>query len=136
MSTLTVTTNIKARISDIRAYRTQPEHIMVWNHASDDRYCPSVDNELYVNGRFSCTMATKDGSASFDYKGRYTNIITNTLLEYTIEPNREVSILFENKWDHIAITETFETDTAHSAEFQQARRQSILNNFKRYAEQK
>lgn len=43
---------------------------------------PAAENDPRAGGRFKTTMAAKDGSASFDFAGVYTNVIEHRLLEY------------------------------------------------------
>lgn len=82
-------------------------------------------------------MSAKDKSFSFDFNGVYTNIKENELIEYTMEDWRTVSVLFEdNSCGTIKITSIFDAETENPIEMQQAGWQAILDNFKKYVEQK
>lgn len=74
MNTLTVTTHITAPLAEVRNKWTTPDHITHRAFASDDRECPSAQNDLCVGGKFVTTMAAKDGSARFDFGGTYTEV--------------------------------------------------------------
>jgi len=57
-----VTTLINATLQTVWAKWTNPTDIMNWNNASDDWHTPKAENDLQVGGRFTFTMAAKDGS--------------------------------------------------------------------------
>lgn len=71
---ITVKAEINAPINKVWKCWTEPVHIVNWNHASDDWHTPYAENDLRVGGKFSYTMAAKDGSFSFDFWGIYTHI--------------------------------------------------------------
>jgi uncharacterized protein YndB with AHSA1/START domain len=50
---------------------TQPDHILKWNHASDDWHTVRALNELKVGGKFFYRMEAKDGSFGFDFESNY-----------------------------------------------------------------
>lgn len=79
-------------------------------------------------------MAAKDGSASFDFAGVYTNVIEHRLLEYDMDDGRHVKVEFAESPEGIRITETFEPEGENPEEMQRAGWQAILDNFKKYAE--
>jgi len=113
---------------------TEPEHIVKWNHASDDWHTPWAKNDLRPGGSFVSRMETRDGSAGFDFGGTYEEVITNKLIIYHIADGRRVTVTFENENGNTRVTENFEAETVHSPELQQQGWQSILNNFKKYCE--
>lgn len=80
-------------------------------------------------------MRAKDGSTSFDFNGTYTAVDHHALLEYVIEGGREVSVRFVPIDGEMRVIEMFEPEDMNSRERQQAGWQSILDNFKQYAEQ-
>jgi uncharacterized protein YndB with AHSA1/START domain len=113
---------------------TQPQHIMQWNNASEDWHCPKATNDLRVGGKFNYTMASKDGTMSFDFEGEYAKIENLVFIEYHIIDGRKVIVQFEKTTDGIQITESFDPENIHPEEFQQQGWQAILNNFKKYCE--
>lgn len=131
---ITVQTTVKASLEKVWAFWTQPEHIMQWNNASDDWHCPKASNDLKTGGKFSYTMAAKDGSMSFDFEGTYTNVTKFSLIEYHIIDGRKVIISFEETLDGVIIKESFDPENIHPEELQQQGWQAILNNFKKYTE--
>ncbi len=133
-NSITVTTKVKGTINEVWDCWTNPEHIIHWNFASDDWHCPQAKNDLRVDGKFSYTMAAKDGSMSFDLEGTYIVVIIHQKIELTLADNRKVNVTFNKDDDHIIIVETFEPENVHSLEHQQYGWQCILDNFKKYTE--
>lgn len=131
---ITVKTNVNTSIEKAWETWTKPEHVVNWNNASEDWHTPSAKNDLKVGGEFCYTMAAKDGSVSFDFKGIYTVVDAYKRIAYTLEDNRKVDILFENDNNQTIITETFEAETMNSIELQQMGWQAILDNYKHYTE--
>jgi uncharacterized protein YndB with AHSA1/START domain len=115
---------------------TMPEHIVNWNFASDDWHAPAAKNELNVGGKFTYTMAAKDGSMSFEFEGIYHEIIPLKKIRYQIIDDRWVEIIFEELAEGVRIVEHFEPETENSHELQREGWQAILNHFKRYVESK
>lgn len=114
---------------------TQPEHIKKWNAASDDWHSPRAENDVRDGGKFNCRMEAKDGSFGFDFEGVYDKVKTNESMEYTMSDDRKVKVVFEPQGNATKIIETFETESENSVEMQREGWQSILDNFKKYAEQ-
>jgi len=131
---ITVETTVQAPVAKVWDYWNQPEHIKQWAFASDDWHVPASENDLRTGGKFSTTMAAKDGSFSFDFGGVYTQVKEHKLIEYTLGDERKVSILFSSIGDATKIVETFEAEDTHSVEMQQSGWQAILDNFKKYTE--
>ncbi|KIX20236.1 polyketide cyclase [Flavobacterium sp. 316] len=129
-----ITTLVNASKEKVWRYWTEPKHIIKWNNASEDWHTPKAENDFTVGGKFVYTMASKDGSMSFDFGGTYNEIETNEKIVYTIDDNRIVEILFESTDNQIKITETFEAETQNPIEMQQTGWQAILDNFKNYTE--
>lgn len=135
MAGITVTTSIYTTLDTVRDAWTQPQHITQRNHASDDRYCPKAINDLQVWGKFSYTMAAKDGSFSFDFSGTYTQVEPMKFIEYIMDDGRKCTVFFvDENCGTIKVTETFDPETENSLELQQQGRQAILDNFKKYIE--
>lgn len=132
---VTVECTIKSDLDKVWNYWITPEHIMLWNHASDDWHTTKATNNLIVGGRFCFTMAAKDGSFSFDFEGTYKEVVEKKSIKYTLDDNREVSVDFIDIEDTIEIVETFEAETENTIELQQFGWQAILNNFKKLVEE-
>lgn len=131
---ITVETTINAPVEKVWELWTKPEHITRWCNASDDWHVPQAQNDLRSGGKFKTTMAAKDGSFGFDFEGVYTNVQEHQTVAYTINDGRNVKISFEPGDKVTKIVETFDAETTHPAEVQKAGWQSILDNFKKYAE--
>jgi uncharacterized protein YndB with AHSA1/START domain len=131
---ITVHTIVHKPVSRVWIYWTDPTHIIHWAFASDSWEAPSAENDVRTGGRFKTVMAAKDRSAQFDFTGTYTVVQENVRLEYDIDDGRHVIVLFEDTHDGIRITETFEPEQQNTLEMQRTGWQTILDNFKKYAE--
>ncbi len=131
-----VEATIDAPIEKVWSFWTEPHHIVHWNQASDDWHTPYAENDLQIGGKFLSRMAAKDGSFSFDFSGTYTKVELDEIIEYTLEDERKVSVLFEKISENQSkVIETFEVENENPVDLQQAGWQAILNNFKNYVEQ-
>ena len=131
---ITVEATIQAPVEKVWEYWNLPEHITKWAFASDDWHAPAASNDVRTGGKFSTTMAAKDGSFSFEFGGEYTLVKEHKLLEYTMGDGRKVSVLFSELDGATKVVETFETEDQNPVEMQQAGWQTILDNFKKYTE--
>lgn len=132
---ITVQATVNAPVHRVWQYWNEPGHIKNWAFASDDWHCPASENDLRKGGKFSSTMAAKDGSFSFDFGGVYDEVETNKYIAYTLGDGRKVSVNFTAEGDNSTrIVETFEAEGTNPIEMQQAGWQAILNNFKKYVE--
>ena len=89
---ITVESIINAPVEKVWACWTEPQHITQWCAASDDWHAPYAENDLRVDGRFVTTMATKDGSFSFDFGGVYTEVVLLERIKYTMDDGRVCEI--------------------------------------------
>lgn len=129
---ITIRTFIPKPIEAVWEGFTNPEHITKWNHASDDWHCPEAENHFTEGGTFSYLMASKDGKTSFKFGGKYTKIISHQQIWYTLGDGREVSVVFSESNDGVAISETFDAETANNYQMQRQGWQAILDNFADY----
>lgn len=134
-SAITVETVVNAPVEKVWQIWTDPKHIVNWNNASADWHTPHAENDLRNNGKFTYTMAAKDGSATFDFEGVYTNVEEHSTIEYTIADGRKVKINFMAMGNETKVVETFDPEHENSAEMQRAGWQAILDNLKKYAEE-
>ena len=134
--TITVKTTIKAPVEVVWNCWTEPGHITKWYFASDDWYAPIAENDLKVNGKFKTRMATKDGSTGFDFEGVYTKIRKYEIIEYVLADGRKISIFFSDLGAKTKVVETFDPENENPYEMQKNGWQSILDNFRKYVEQK
>jgi uncharacterized protein YndB with AHSA1/START domain len=131
---ITVEVLVNAPVEKVWKHWTEPLSIMQWCQASDDWHAPHAENDLRVNGKFTTTMAAKDGSMKFDFDGVYTAVDHLKLINYTIADGRTVSIKFEPQGDKTRVIETFEAEGTHPLEMQRGGWQAILDNFKKHTE--
>ena len=131
---ITVSATIEKPVAHVWKIWTEPAHIMQWNAASDDWHCPRASNELRTGGRFSSTMAARDGSFSFDFEGVYDDVQLHQRIAYTMSDGRTCEILFVAENGGTRVTETFDAESQNSVEMQRAGWQAILDRFKTYAE--
>jgi uncharacterized protein YndB with AHSA1/START domain len=136
LNPITISATVNATPEKVWQFWNLPEHVTQWNQATPDWHCPKASSDLRVGGKFSATMAAKDGSFSFDFEGTYTEVIPNQLLRYTMPDGRKVEVKFVSEGNATIITETFDPETENPIEMQEAGWQMILNSFKSYAESK
>jgi len=129
-----VKVNIDAPVEKVWKFWTEPDHIVRWNHASEDWHTTKAENDLREGGRFMSRMEAKDGSTGFDFGGTYNKVVEHKEIEYVIGDGRSVQVIFESNDGQTSVEETFEAEGVHSSEMQRAGWQSILDNFKRYVE--
>ena len=133
-TTITVQTIVNAPVEKVWKFWSEPKHITQWCQASDDWHAPKAENDLRPGGKFSTTMAAKDGSMSFDFGGVYTNVETHKSIAYTIGDGRKVKIDFTPEGSKTRVTETFEAEGSNPVEMQRGGWQAILDNFRKYTE--
>ena len=131
---ITVEATINAPIEKVWERWTVPEHIMKWAFASDDWEAPAAENDVRTGGRFKTVMAAKDKSTSFDFSGTYTSVTEHERIAYDLDDQRRVEVMFKETPEGVVVTETFDPEHENSPEMQRAGWQSILDNFKKYAE--
>ena len=127
---------VEEPIAKVWAYWTQPQHITQWNNASPDWHTPFAQNDLKAGGRFLSRMEAMDGSFGFDFSGTYTEVKPLEFISYILDDDRKVEIRFVQQANSVHIIETFEAEDANSIEQQQFGWQCILDNFKKFIEQK
>lgn len=132
---VTVQTVIQAPVEKVWTYWTQPEHITKWNQASEEWHAPKAENDLRVGGKFLTRMEAKDGSMGFDFFGIYDAVKEHEEIAYTMGDGRKVEISFIDQGEETKVIETFDAESTHPIEFQQAGWQSIMDNFKKYTEE-
>ncbi|MBM3272049.1 polyketide cyclase [Candidatus Kaiserbacteria bacterium] len=113
---------------------TQPEHIMQWNHASDDWRCPRAENDLRVGGRFVSRMEAVDGSEGFDFSGVYTAVVPHERIAYTMDDGRTAEVTFAVEGAGTCVVTVFDAERENPPELQRAGWQAILDNFKKHTE--
>ncbi|MBP6795658.1 MAG: VOC family protein [Saprospiraceae bacterium] len=113
---------------------TTPSHIIKWNFASPDWHTPRASFDLQVGGKFTSRMEAKDGSSGLEFEGILTEVIPLQKIAYTKSDNRKVVVTFQKNGDQTFVTEEFEAESENSLELQEMGWQSILINFKAYAE--
>ncbi len=130
---VTVETNVHAPIGKVWTAYTTPKDIVQWNAASDDWHTITASVDLRIGGSFSSRMEAKDGSFGFDFGGIYTNIIPQRLIEYSFG-DRNAKVEFDDRANGVLVTVSFDAESTHSVEQQQAGWQAILDNFARHVE--
>lgn len=133
---ITVQAKIDAPLELVWKLWTTPDDILKWNNASEDWHTPRAVNDLKAGGKFSYRMEAVDGSQGFDFGGIYDKVTTFEEIGYTLGDGRKVTILFSKVTGRSKIIETFEAEKVNPVEKQHDGWQSILDNFKRYAEVK
>jgi uncharacterized protein YndB with AHSA1/START domain len=136
LAKITVQNLVQAPIEKTWQMWTSPEHIVHWNHASDDWHTTQASNDLQTGGKFSSTMAAKDGSFSFDFEGVHEQVLMHERIASTMADGRKMEVIFAQEGNNTLVTETFEAETENSVDLQRLGWQAILDNFKKYVESK
>ena len=131
---ITIHALINAPVEKVWMAWTTAEHIMQWNHASDDWHCPAASCDCRNGGKFSFTMAAKDGSFSFDFAGEYQEVKEHEFINVILGDGRFWKTGFKTQEGGTVVTEKFEAEQMNSLELQQGGWQAILNNFKKHVE--
>ncbi len=129
-------TIIDAPIEKVWDLWTSPNHIPKWNNTSVEWHTPRAENDLRVGGKLFLRMELKDGSKGFDYVCIYDEVIIKEKITHTTADNRKTTIVFEVVDNGVKLTELFEPEDKTPLDVQQAFCQSILDNFKKYVEDK
>jgi len=133
---ITVQVSVNVPLEKAWQFWVLPEHIKNWNHASDDWHTTNAKNDLTVGGRFSYRMEAKDGTSGFDFQGTYTKIVDMSEIRITLADSRKVAVSFKYSSAGTLLTESFDPEEINDTELQRNGWQAILNNYKRYAEEK
>jgi uncharacterized protein YndB with AHSA1/START domain len=131
---ITVQATVSAPVEKVWQAWTQPQHITQWNQASPDWHCPKAENDLRDGGKFSSTMAARDGSMSFDFGGTHSKVEQHKVIESAMGDGRTMKVQFTSTPNGTQVTETFEAEGQNPVEMQRAGWQAILDNFKQYTE--
>lgn len=131
---ITIETCINATPEELWKYLTEPQHIMKWNHASDDWHTVNALNDFKVGGKFDFRMEAKDGSTGFNFIGVYDDIEIFKSYSYTLGDNRKVEVKLTKYDDKTEVMYMFDAEQTYPLEFQKSGWQAILNNFKKYVE--
>jgi uncharacterized protein YndB with AHSA1/START domain len=131
---ITIQATVNAAVEKVWKSWSEPQHITGWAFASEDWHVPSAENDLKTGGKFSTTMAAKDGSFSFEFGGVYDKVEEHKTINYTIADGRKVMTSFTGSGNETKIVQSFEAEDQNSIDMQRGGWQAILNNFKRYAE--
>ena len=130
---ITVETQVKAPLNKVWQAYTTPSDITQWNAASDDWHTVKASVDLKEGGEFCSRMEAKDGSFGFDFKGVYTSIKPEALIEYTFD-NRQAQVSFDEQGDYVDVKIAFDSEDSLSVDQQEEGWKAILDNFKRYVE--
>lgn len=136
-----IETIIHAPVTKVWEHWNNPESIKGWAFASDTWECPYAENDITTGGRFLTRMSAKDGSASFDFTGTYTEVVPLEKITYIMDKadaeveHRECEIIFTDLGDGATkIEESFSPEEINSEEMQRAGWSAILENFKKFIE--
>ncbi len=130
-----VEADIYAPIEKVWERYTKPEYILQWNHASDDWHTSDAENDLRTGGKFNYRMEAKDKSIGFDFTGTYTEVKIYEYIAYILDDGRKVEARFVKNDNATRVVVSFEAEDENPIELQREGWQSILNNFKKYAEE-
>ena len=79
-------------------------------------------------------MEAKDGSFGFDFEAVYDQIVPGEKFQYTMPDGRVVNVEFEKNGNSTNVKVLFDAESVNSLELQKGGWQTILDNYKKYAE--
>lgn len=139
MKKIKIDTVIGAGIEKVWRHWNDVQSIKGWAFASDAWECPYAENDLRAGGRFLTRMSAKDGSATFDFAGTYTDVVEFKKIKYLMDKadgesqHRECEVSFTDLGDGTTrVEEEFSPEGLNSEEMQKAGWAAILENFKRF----
>ncbi len=130
---ITVEALVRAPVEKVWRAWTTPEDITRWNAASPDWHTTKASSDLRPGGAFSSRMEAKDGSVGFDFAGTYTAVVEHQFIESSFG-DRALRVEFIPTAEGTTVRETFDAESTHPVDQQQAGWQAILDNFARYVE--
>lgn len=98
---------------------TNPEHVKVWNHASDDWHCPRAEADVRTGGAFSYRMEPKDGGEGFDFAGTFDEVVPRERIAYRFG-DRKAEIRFEEIEGGTRVSVSFDPESENPLEMQRA----------------
>lgn len=131
--TISVITQVKRPIDKTWLLFTDPVHVMGWNFASPDWWCPSAVSALEPGGAFNYRMESRDGKTGFDFCGKFETIEPGKRLVMRLADGRRVEVLFTKTHDGTEIIERFDPDASTPLDLQKKGWHAILDQFKTYA---
>lgn len=131
---ITIKTTIAAPSQKVWDFMNQPEHIVNWNFAHESWQCPKAENNFVEGGKFTYRMEAKDGSFGFNLSGIYDHISPNNNLQYHLEDDRKVEVIFEEIDGKTTVIQSFEPENQNPLDLQEQGWNAILQNFKNYVE--
>lgn len=111
-----------------------PKHIVNWNSASPDWHTPRAEVDLRAGGKYVSRMEAKDGSAGFDCEGVFDEIVEHEKIYSHFTDGRRIEVTFCPAEGKTKVSQKFEIEAENPAELQRQGWQSIMDNFKVYAE--
>ena len=125
---------INASIEKVWGLWIEPDHIKNWNIISNEWHTPVAKNDFQVGGKLYLKMEALDKSDGFDYECIYDKIISHKEISHVGADGRKTTLTLEQTDEGVKLTELFEPEKHTPLDVQEAFCQSILNNFKKYAE--
>lgn len=131
----TVKTKISAPIDLVWKAFVNPKDIQQWHSASQEWHVTKAVNKFVEGGSFNYRMEAKDGSAGFDFEGRFKTIEAPEEIAYELADGRQVKVNFSlTTKSRVLVIQSFETEKDNPLEMQAQGWQNILDNFKDHVE--
>jgi len=131
---ITVKARVEAPALGLWMLWTTEEHIKQWHFATSDWYVATVTIDLKEGGTFEYEMAASDDSEGFTLEGTFEEVDEPDSLSYSLKDDRKVQIKFKSDGGFTNLVLMFDPEMDNEREAQRRDWQSILNNFKDYAE--
>jgi uncharacterized protein YndB with AHSA1/START domain len=133
-SEITISTEVQIPVGKAWNIWVDPLHIIFWNFALHEWHCPRAENDLRPGGKFSFRMEAKDESMGFDFGGTHDEVELHRRIASTLDDGRHMEVTFRDFGGKTLVTETFEAEETNPVDMQKKGWQSILENYRKYAE--
>ena len=125
---------VDKQLEDVWHSWTDEYNVTKWFFSSPDWYCPKAHFDFQPNGDFNITMAARDGSKAFPFRGTFTQIIGPKFIEYFTEDGRQVKTYFIDNGETTTVVQEIEPEMSNSLDTQREGWLNILRNFKAFTE--
>ena len=130
-----ITTRITADIRKVWDAYLVAEPFIQFDKQSREWYCPEVQNDFQIGGKFMYHFMNQDKSFSFVFSGVYTEIILYKKISFEFDKKRQATYIFKDLDGHTEVNIYIDSDGIHSDEIQIAGWTSVINSFKSYVEE-
>ncbi|MFZ4261284.1 SRPBCC domain-containing protein [Sphingobacterium sp. HJSM2_6] len=129
-----IVVRIKADIKKVWDSNLKAEVFDPLDKQDREWYCPEVQNDFRVGGKFKYHLVNQDKRFDFKFSGVYTEIIPYEKISFEFDKKRKASYHFKVKEGLTEVNLYIEPDGIHSIDLQKAGWEVVIGSFKTYVE--